>query len=459
MEQHHMLIAIFAFLQSKPKPEPAPVKLDPDVTASLVRTQTGGWEISLTGPASPSNWTADPDQLQLSLEAAGNETELNHPTLTFVKPNEAVQGAPIAGQAESTAGVPVTVSTSNNVPGFVRLKASGFVLASDSVSHKMISLPIHATDDITYIPATITPPAPAPGLRYFYLPDQKVDLRQEDGSAVPFDKAMLHELRLESIDTHSDGSFEAHFRLENWPKPVTYNGAGDPLAIPGLAPILWDDAARNLRIKYLNQPVWVYGGSLTAVSTVPGETAAIHIGVVQPIRIKKILRLYTRHIPLNVGPQIAALGGDTNSTFYTDCPIYVLLDIGKQGVITAAMGSSSDDMSKVFSRKTDLTGFQVVADDWQFDRLFSLKSGISQHPDWTDDMHKNVIAGKLKTGMTHAMVAWTMGWPGDPGTKKSMLAWSKWRYDIIKPYNFWVYFEGDKVVRFGEDGHPTEQKP
>ncbi len=451
-----MLIAILALLQTKAKIEPAPIKLDPDVTASLVRNRAGGWVIALTGPASPSNWTADPDQLQLSLEVAGDETEINHPTLAFVRPNEAVQGAVLPGQPVSTAFVPVTVSTSKNVPGFVRLKASGFVLASDSASHKMISLPIHAVDDIIYIPATLTPPTAAVGLRYFYLPDQKADLKQEDGSAVPYDKAVLHELRLETLDSHSDGSYEAYFRLENWPKPVTYSGAGDPLAIPGLAPILWDDAARDLRTKYLNQPVWLYGGSLNAVSSIPGETATIHVGVVQPLKVKKILRLYTHHIPLNVGPQIAALGGETNSTFYTDCPVYVLLDVGKQGVVTAAMGSSSDDMSKVFSRKTDLTGFQIVADGWQFDRLFSLKSGITQHPDWTIDKHKDVIAGKLKPGMTHAMVAWTMGWPGDPGTKKSMLTWPKWRYDIIKPYNFWVYFEGDKVVRFGEDGHPSK---
>ena len=51
-----------------------------------------------------------------------------------------------------------------------------------------------------------------------------------------------------------------------------------------------------------------------------------------------------------------------------------------------------------------------------------------------------------------------MGWPGDPGTKKAMLNWAKWRYDIIKPYNFWVYFEGDKVIRFGEDGHPAQAR-
>lgn len=450
-----MLIALFAFLQAPVKPAPLPVKLDPDVTASLVRTPAGQWEISLTGPASPANWTADPDQLQLSLEAAGDETQIDHPTLGFVKPNDAVQGAPTPDQPASSADIPVTVSTSNNVPGFVRLKASGFVLSSDSLTHKMISLPVHPTEEITYIPANITPPIPAAGLRYFYLPDQNVALKQDDGSVVPYEKAMLHELRLESIDQHSDGSFQAHFRLENWPKPVTYSGAGDPLAIPGLAPILWDEGTRNLRTKYLNQSVWVYGGSISAATGTPGETATLHVGVMQPVKIKNILRLYTHHIPLNVGPQIAALGGETNSTFYTDCPIYVLIDPGKQGVVTAAMGSSSDDMSKLFSRKTDLTGFQIVADDWQFDRMFSLKSGIAQHPDWAIDMHKDVVSGKLKVGMSHAMVAWTMGWPGDPGTKKSMLTWPKWRYDIIRPYNFWVYFDGDKVVRFGEDGHPV----
>lgn len=452
-----MLIALLAFLQTK-QPESAPVKLSPDITASLIRTEAGQWEVALTGPANPSNWTADPDQLQLALEAAGDETALSHPTITFLKPTEAVQGTLLAGQPESTALVPVAISTSNNVPGFVRLRASGFVLATDAVSHKIISLPVHPTDDIAYIPAAISPPKPGPGLRYFYLPNQKVDLKQDDGTVVPYDKAMLHELRLESMDQHPDGTFQAHFRLENWPKPVSLTGAGDPASIPGLAPILWDDATRNLRLKFLNKPVWVYGGSIGAVSAIPGEWASVHVGVVQPITVKKILRLYTHHVLLNVGPQIAALGGETNSTFYTDCPIYTLLDVGKQGIITAATGSSSDDMSNVFNRKADLTGFQVVADDWQFDRLFSLKSGITQHPDWTEDMHKSVVAGKLKKGMTHAMVAWTMGWPGDPGTKKAMLNWAKWRYDIIKPYNFWVYFEGDKVIRFGEDGHPAQAR-
>jgi len=436
-----------------------PAQYGADITASLVCDEKGNWSVKLVGPANPADWAADPDNLQLSLLSVGDEPGGGKPTLDFQKPNEGVMGAFVKERADSEASIPVTLSAGSRGACFARVSASGFVLSTDPVTHKMISLPVHGSHDLVYIPSTMETPQLQPGLRFFYLPQSALDLKQEDGTVVPFAKGVLRELRLESIDQNTDGTFKAHFRLEGWPEPVSLTGNGDPLAIPGLPPILYDESVRKLRTKYLNKPVWVYGGSLMTTSEYPDEWASVRIGVTDPIVPHKILRLYTHHVMLNVGPQIAALGGQTNSSFYADCPIYIVADIGKRGEVTAAMGSSSDDMGKMMKREIALTGCQVVADEWQFERTFSLKSGQMQHPDWIAEplLSQSVLDGKVQKGMTHAMVAWTLGWPGEPSSKKTLMSWPKWRYDIVAPYSFWVQFEGDRVVKFGEDGKPPKK--
>lgn len=433
-------------------------KVDADVSAQLVRAADGQWSVHLTGPANPSDWAADPDGLQLSLAAAGDEPPGIHPSLSFVNPNVVVQGALVKDKADSEADVPVTLSTGSHAPAFVRLRASGFVLSTDPVTKKIISLPVHATDDLIYLSSSIDAPKLETGLRFFYLPMKQLDLKQADGKIVPFEQGELHELRLESVDQRPGGSYEMHLKMEGLDKALTLAGTGDPLQIPGMPPVIWDDTVRTLRQKYLGKPVWVYGGALGCVSTFPDEWASVRIGIVQPIRIRKILRLYTKQVMLNVGPQIAALGGTTRSSFYCDSPLYVLADIGDRGKVTAAMGSSADDMSKMMTRKVKLAGFQAFADEWQFERTFSLKSGIAQHPDWSPLMSQSVADGKIKQGMTHSMVAWTLGWPCEPSSKRSMMQWPTWRYDIVKPYSYWVEFDGDKVVKFYEDGGKPSHK-
>jgi len=71
---------------------------------------------------------------------------------------------------------------------------------------------------------------------------------------------------------------------------------------------------------------------------------------------------------------------------------------------------------------------------------------------------ESIENGKVQKGMTHAMVAWTLGWPCEPSSKKTMMGWPTWRYDIVKPYSYWVEFQGDKVVKFGEDGGKPTHK-
>lgn len=493
------MLPLLLLSQVKPRLDPPRLHLTPDVTASLDRDAQGVWQVILTGPASPSNWAADPDGLQLSIENVAPKPGEAAPLLRFLNPSEAVQATPVEGRPESVARVPVEVAMSGPDPGFAQLRSSGFVLGSDSRTNKTVSLPVRVSSRRVYIPRPIAPPKLEPGLRFFYLPDRKLDLKDEDGTPIPYEKAMLKELRLESAELgkiagfplpiadsnklgaagSSDASpsqtgnqqsptdnsppidnrqsaienqkFTLHLRLEGWPRPVTLSGSGDPLHIPGLPPILWDETARQLRIKYLNKPVWIYGGQLGAMTTTPDEWVGLRVGVDKPVRITKILRLGAQRVPLNVGPQIAALGGETLSTFLTDCPIYVVVDTGRQGMVTAAMGSSTDDMTKLYQRKGPLAGFQICADDWQFERIFSLKSGPEQHPDWSPTLQRAVSEGKLQKGMSHAMVAWTLGWPGDPGAKPDLMKQPRWRYDIVTPYSFWVYFNGDRVERFEEE--------
>src|SRR5579885_2442613 len=67
------LVALISLHQSQSTAGSIQPRLDADVTASLVRDDLGNWTVNLVGPASPANWAADPDQLQLSLMPVGDE--------------------------------------------------------------------------------------------------------------------------------------------------------------------------------------------------------------------------------------------------------------------------------------------------------------------------------------------------------------------------------------------------
>jgi len=62
-------------------------------------------------------------------------------------------------------------------------------------------------------------------------------------------------------------------------------------------------------------------------------------------------------------------------------------------------------------------------------------------------MKKAIINGEIVNGMTPEMVAWSMGWPSDYGTKEQLAKMRHWNYYAPPPYAVDIYFKNGRLVR------------
>ena len=97
--------------------------------------------------------------------------------------------------------------------------------------------------------------------------------------------------------------------------------------------------------------------------------------------------------------------------------------------------------------------YTYFADGWDMTREYALQPATRAHPEWGTAILNAVMQGKVQARMTREQVAWAIGYPGEYGPIAKFHSMSKWRYDDISPFNYWVYFDAKgRVSKFGPDG-------
>lgn len=397
------------------------------VAASLRRAAEGGWEIHLESKSGGA-WLVDPHVLQPSLQLVGANPD-QRATVQFADAETIIQ-ARTQADGSSSVSLPVTIGAAGE-PCFARLAISGSILKSIDGARE--AMPVEVSKEFVYFSPSVDVTPIGIGSRFLVLPGLHTPFVDSQGQTVPFSSSALREARLEEIKKDGD-QFEARFRLEGFSEPVTLKGTAELGSVPGLAPVVWELAVKRLRTKFMGKPAWIYGGYGNSLGESPAEQATFRQGIKDAVKIRKILRVFRPRSSLALGPQVAGLGGDRpRSTFETDYPIYVVFN-----------GPVEQGKNRI--------AVETVADEWHLERKFSPLSARDQHPDWSPGALGDIDRLSVRRGMTHAMVAWALGWPCEPGTKREMMKWQLWRYDIAGSHSYLVRFSDGRVVSYGADG-------
>jgi hypothetical protein len=92
----------------------------------------------------------------------------------------------------------------------------------------------------------------------------------------------------------------------------------------------------------------------------------------------------------------------------------------------------------------------MLSDAWEAGRTLASGSPLGQ-ANLPQQFRDAIIAGRVKIGMTPAMVAAAVGYPSRYGTAAKMLSLSTWEYENGVPWSFSVYFRRGRVVESTQD--------
>jgi hypothetical protein len=299
-----------------------------------------------------------------------------------------------------------------------------------------------------YVPrGPMTRPEMTIGQRYLYFPevdDNFYSIDPGEGAPTvapldpPFHDQAIRELAISAIRRLDSDTTIVYRDL--------HSGAATTMAVkpslwPPVKPEVEDEVLAHLRAEYEGKRVWHYaGGWSTCPWAEPGNGTSDGIDL-QPVRIKRIVRLYAGpySLPLSAMPSATAASLlNREGGFVTWTPIVVFLDLhdpmSGRWMPNPASGQET-------AWRCLIPWYTMFADRWDFERVFSP----------TPPAHPPVA---IHVGMTKDDVLWSLGFPLSYGTRAQVLPLDTWQYEHVPPFHYWVYFKHGKVVKFGEDGHP-----
>jgi hypothetical protein len=199
---------------------------------------------------------------------------------------------------------------------------------------------------------------------------------------------------------------------------------------PNVHPALEDAAVKHARSRFEGRTVWGFGRFQVACGPTTYEVPHF-----RPLRVVRVVRVRGASGELALGDQVANGGFH----FSTAAPLLVLFE-GPEVVFPGAESTTRCEFWRLFG------------DEWQLDLNYSLASPHRAHPEWSAAVLGDLAAGRVRGGMTHAMVAWARGFPNEYGTRDALLKAPVWNYAAGGPFGSRVFFRGDRVVKYEPPG-------
>ncbi|MHB1456771.1 MAG: hypothetical protein ACYC0V_07640 [Armatimonadota bacterium] len=415
-------------------------------------------------------WSIRRDKIKFEIrDTKGHIIDLQgKPDMILTSPEVMPPQDEIDPQRKSTEGVyiPLVIDPSMIAPGIYTVRAFGTVDAVDSQTGEPVIIPEFSNYIRIYIsPRPGTIPSMTIGHRFLF--DSKdsehpyVDALTR--KSVSRNTMNLRVLNLVQVDSVKPDKRTFIFTMDRYQGRIEAELAQGVDKLPSLNLLVDDDTVAQLRRKYEGKKVWQYGGAGSLWSRGnANESFSVSGPITTSWVIRKIVRAYTGGTELRIGRAPGLIGGDTESAFTVSNPLFVTLSPSKPMQFEGFSGweSNSTDPDAAGDELETMMGskprsgvyYMIFADAWDFEREYSLSNPMTTHPEWSALMRKAVIKGELRKGMTHDMVAWVMGWPGEYGTIPVMRLWKEWRYDSLPPFSYMVYFKNGRVTKFGTNG-------
>jgi hypothetical protein len=275
-------------------------------------------------------------------------------------------------------------------------------------------------------------PALRVGQRYLVVPVTNVVYADENGMAIPWSAISLHVARITSI-----GSATVMLDVAQTTYRIREERSSDSPALLGLAPLADDASQEEMDSWYAGKEVWNRGQLLSLCGT--GSTALIDSKSgggydVGTVRVRHVYRVDVPFYILALGDMIGANGFGHASGFDVSSPLLVTLDVRDPRPGFSACPQS----------------YSLFADAWDMQRALSTVSVRTAHPDWPPAMLEDIEDHNIAVGMTHEMVAWSIGFPAFEGSPNELYRLSDWDYDSNPRATYSVHFGADgRVKSFG----------
>lgn len=203
-----------------------------------------------------------------------------------------------------------------------------------------------------------------------------------------------------------------------------------------VAPLLSGSRLREAQSRYEGRDVWSFGRFyITCGLYVP------NISNHGPLRIRRIVRAAGLRAKIGLGP--AGYLNPRNIELTTASPIVVFFDPPASDlVVNSGVRPGSKEPIKGCINQW------MLADERQLDLTYSFEPPERIHPEWSAQILADVESAHIKKGMTHAMVAWALGFPSQKGARAELMRARQWNYPAPPPGDSTVYFSGDRVVRY-----------
>ncbi len=286
-------------------------------------------------------------------------------------------------------------------------------------------------------------PAPGIGERFIFLTNFGYNEQHSpavvDERGAPLQLYQVAARPLTFTRTVSISSGESGVRFERSGgngSTVTFLGFSDPRDVPGLYPLVEDQASKRMNLEYAGRPVWTRG--------TPTEYCDVYCGFAPPNAEFFVVGVYrTRGYAEDMA--IRQAGGRNlvqPTSFRALDPLVVALrDRGGRGPRPRSMPLPDAGPN----------AYATFSDDWDLERAYSLVSMDQAHPEWPVSVRDAIVLEKPKLGMTRDMITWMLGYPSTYGTIAKMNSLDTWNFDgppsTDMNFNFTFDFQNDRVVK------------
>ncbi len=287
-------------------------------------------------------------------------------------------------------------------------------------------------------------PSLAPGQTFVYMgsafsaPPQPL-LDAATRRPITLDQFGLRILTLLKTAQKTNGTRLLTFSVEGSKRRVTLQTDAGVGSLPGIVALLHDDKCDALRRNYEGRQVWCYGHGSSSGLTDNADYAISkeEWSVSTPVRIRHILRLDADNVSTAANEPLLVVLNQRYAVYKT-ADFYIIRPKYRRSRIVARLSS----------------GYQLFAGTADFERLYSLKSPHIQHPEWSRSVLHQLDGEDTLLGMTHDMLAWTMGWPDDSGSLDQLRAMPQWDYHTDNPKPYIVTFDRSGRVSDVDWGGP-----
>jgi hypothetical protein len=282
-------------------------------------------------------------------------------------------------------------------------------------------------DWIYVAPQPRATPALQIGRRYLVVPIANVVYADDHARTIPWSAISLRVARVTTIDSET-----VMLRVENTPYTLRETRSGDASTLLGLVPLLEDATQTAMQAWYGGKRIWVRGQLQSLCASDPAASNINWDGSLT-IRVRNVYRVALPFFELALGQNVGGSGYGRASGFQVSSPLLITLDISNTGA-----GARCND------------AYAFFADGWDMQRALSTSSVRATHPSWPTEILKSIDDGAVRVGMTHEMVAWSIGFPAFPGAVSDLYHLSRWDYDDDPGQTYYVDFgENGKVKGFG----------